>query len=211
MRAPDKLSLDERVRDAIKILGPGAKADIKAAIAADIKAAIAAMEAEIELNAPAAPHAPLLAEVKSFRRALEGVRRRAKFLRPHLEEPGLLCPLESETGDWIARCKFILDYPGIKHQRRHRRNDAAETGKREVGLQARLLLVKYGKLADTHAGRRLHNELARILYGDRSADLRKYCKPPFVHAGVGNLISISPFKLRPTRFRARGRHDSKKE
>jgi hypothetical protein len=188
MKAPGRLTPSERASLAIKILGYSAKADIEAAVAL--------IEAESVLNVPAGPHAPMLVEVRGFLRALERVRRCAKSMRPYLEDSELIHPLESETAEWVLRCKRILEHPGIKHQRKARRNDAVETGKREAGLQAHLLLAKHGEVTS-----RRHNTLARILYGDEAADLRRYCRPPFVRAGVGNLISIRPFQLRPARSR----------
>jgi hypothetical protein len=183
-------SRGQRVSDAIKILGTEAKAGIETAIAT--------VDTEIERDTRADSHGDWRKVLGGFLRDLEKVQHRIGGLRPRLDDPEVIHPLYLEVAAWIAHCKRKLNHPGIKHQQHHRH--ARDSSKQEAGLQAWLLLGKYGKATvDGREGRRLHNELARILYGDEGADLRRYCKPPFIRAAAGNLIS--PFDFRHSRFR----------
>jgi hypothetical protein len=182
-------SRGERVACAIKILGPGAKADIETAIAT--------VETEIERNTRADSHVDWRKVLGGFLRDLEKVQHHIDGLRSRLDDSEVIHPLYLEVAAWIAHCKRKLDHPGIKHQQHHRH--ARDSSKQEAGLQAWVLLGKYSKAADGREGRRLHNELARILYGHEGADLRRYCRLPFIRSAVGNLIS--PFDFKHSRFR----------
>ena len=183
-----KLSPQERVKLAIKILGSGARADIAMAITA--------VEKEAQRHRNSLPqHANWRDDFSDFKKALQAARHHVQRLRSRIDPQELIDPLDSELKVWIKRCERQLNHPGILHQRQTRRNDAVD--KREAGLQAWRALSKYGKPADTREGRRLHNKLAAILHGNPGADLRRYCRQPFIHAGVGNLIS--PFRFRWTK------------
>jgi hypothetical protein len=183
-------SRGERVSDAIKILGVEA--------GADIEAAITAVET-IDRNTRADSHGDWRRVLGGFLQDLEKVQHHIDGLRPRLPEGDreVIHPLYLEVAAWIARCKRNLNHPGIKHQQHHRH--ARDSSKQEAGLQAWLLLGKYGKPVDGRKGRRLSNGLARILYGNEDEDLRRYCRPPFIREAIGNLIS--PFDFRYSRFR----------
>src|SRR5262245_20800646 len=193
MKSP-RYSQDARVSDAVNILGAGAKEDIEIAIS---------MIEAIEVDTNADLYGDWRKVLGDFLRDLEKVQGHIDDLRPRLvrpsatdarwlEDPQVIDSLYFEVAAWVRQVKRKLNHPGIKHQQHYR--NARDPRKQEAGLQAWRLLNKHGKPVDGREGRRLNNKLARILYGDEAADLRRYSKPPFVREAVGNVIS--PFNFR---------------
>jgi hypothetical protein len=173
------LTVSERVELAIQLLGPGSEQDMKAAID---------WIEEIRRNARQGSQDPLYdwrGELRAFIAALKRVLSKTKLMRKKMPRPGLLDSLDAECEKWIGLCQGQLDKhelksgsglrEPVKEFRRPRRHDADV--KRRAAERARALMAKYSKPGSEH-------KLAAILYGDESADLRKYCGPQ-ISKGVG--------------------------
>jgi hypothetical protein len=161
----------ERVADAVKIVGAAFKRDAQAAVDS-------VEEARRQARKPRPdPLANWKDDLRDFIKVLEPVQKITGRLRRKMPRPELLDELDHQCAEWIARCRGQLseaELPGLKAARHPRRHDADV--KRLAAERARSLLTKRGLPLERQ------HELAKILFGDGSADLGEYCGPQIVEA-----------------------------
>jgi hypothetical protein len=192
----ERLSIDERIERARPRLGPGSEQDIREA---------ADWVEEIKSKAGHVSQDPLYdwrGELNALMKALNKVLNKTQHMRKKMRRPALFDPLDAECSKWIELCQYQLNkssLPGAQEFRQPRRHDA--DAKRRAAERARYLQAKYDKPGNEH-------ELATILYGDPSADLREYCGPQISEA-VG-LAGRFFFDFPSRGAQASGRHGDDK-